>query len=164
MFILYKALVATSRISFNVSQGSFKALSSQLTFLRAKAFHRISCDVVRSSPKWHILVTTPVGIFLCNHLRPGVVQCKTRSSVSQQLLLRKAQRNVSKGNAVKFNWARLVELMLPDILLLAGAVVVSSKGNDVLIFCIVFRVLLLLLLSIFEYHFCLVTWSMWYHN
>ena len=130
MFILYKALVATSRISFNVSQGSFKTLSSRVTFLSFKAFHKISSNVVRSSPKWHVLVTTPLGIFLCNHLRPGVVQCKSRSSASQQLLLRKAQRNVSNNTVVKFNWARLLELMLPDILLLTGAIVVRNKRDS----------------------------------
>ena len=136
MIILYKALLATSRVSFNVSQGSFKALSSQLAFLRVKPFNT---NVVRNSPKWHVLVTTPVGVFLCNRLTPRVVQCRTRSSANQQLLLRKAQRNVSSSNVVKFNWSRLVELMLPDILLLAGAIVVSivkeSNQNHVLVFC-----------------------------
>lgn len=126
MIILYKTLLATSRISFNVSKGSFKTLPSQLAFLNVKAFHRISSNVVKSVPKCHVLVATPLGIFLYNRLTPGVAQCKSRSSANHQLLLRKAQRNTSKSNEIKFNWTRLVKLMLPDILLLAGAIAVRS--------------------------------------
>ena len=130
MIILYRVLLATSRISINVSRGPFKTLSStsRLTWVRVKVFH--SSSVVRSSPKWHVrwhvLATTPLGIFLYNRLTPGVVQCKTQSSANQQLLLRKAHRNVSRSEVAKFNWTRLVKLMLPDILLLAGAIVVSG--------------------------------------
>ena len=126
MIILYRALLATSRVSVHVSQGSFKTLSSRLTWLHVKVSHKISTSVVKSSPKWHVLVTTPLGIFLYNRLTPDVVQCKARSSTSQQLLLRKAHRNVSSSEVVKFNWIRLLKLMLPDLLLLAGAIVVSS--------------------------------------
>lgn len=158
MIILYKALFATGRISLNVSQSPLKTLSSQLTLFHVKVFHRISGAVVKSGPKWHVLAATPVTIFLYNRFVPGVAQCKTRPSTSQQLLLRKAHRNASSGTVVQFNWTRLMKMMLPDILLLAGAIVVCSEMEEVIISCnFVFRVQYLLLLSISEYHFFLVT-------
>lgn len=157
MIILYKALLATSRISLNVWSSPVKSLSSQLTLCHVK---RISGNVTKRSPKWHVLVATPLGIFLCNGLTPrvvGVAQCKARSSASQQLLLRKAQRDVSSSNIVNFNWTRLVKLMLPDMLLLAGAVVVSKERRSESLSGFFFRVQYLLLLSISKYHFCWVT-------
>ena len=130
MVILYRALLATCRISSNVTQGPLKDLSSQLTLLHVRVFRRVSSNVVKGSPKWHIFVTTPLGVLLYHRLTPNVVHCKARSSANQQLLLRKARRNVSTSEVIKFNWMRLVKLMLPDILLLAGAVVVSSEGVE----------------------------------
>ena len=124
MIILCRALLTTSRISFNPSQGS---IFSQINFLRVKVFQKINSNVVKSGPKWHVLVTTPLGVLLYNRVTPSVVQCRTRSSASQQLLLKKAQRNLSGSNVVRFNWTRLLKLMLPDILLLAGAIVVRCE-------------------------------------
>jgi len=99
-------------------------LTSQFTFAHGKVAYRAGSNVVKV-PNWHVLAATPLGIFLYNRLTP-TVQCKIRISANQQLLLRKASRNVSSIGVVKFNWTRLVKLMLPDILLLAGAIVVGG--------------------------------------
>ena len=131
MVILYRALLATSRSSINVTKDPFKKLSSRITLFHVRVLHRASSGVVKGCPKWHVLMATPLGALLYHRLTPNVVQCKTRSSASQQLLLRKARRNASSSEVIKFNWTRLVKLMLPDILLLAGAVVVSSEGLKV---------------------------------
>lgn len=129
MIILYKELLATGRTLF-ASRSLFKISFSQLALFHVRVTHRISSSVAKAPIKWHVLAATPVGIFLCGRLTQGVVQCKARSSASQQLLLRKANRIVSSSNVVKFNWRRLVDLMRPDFLLLVGAVVVSGEGDS----------------------------------
>ena len=132
MLILYRALFTAGRtiphVTVNVC-GSLKSFSFQVAFSHLKVAQRASKGAVKRL-KWHVLGVAPIGLTVYHHgSTPKVVQCKAKVSSSQQLLLRPAHRrkDLSKKDALHFNWTRVLKLMLPDLLLLAGAIVVGLQ-------------------------------------
>jgi len=130
MIILYRALFTAGRAiphgNANI-YSSLRSFSFQVVISHFKFAQRASKGGVKRL-KWHVLGVAPIGLTVYHHgSGPKVVQCKAKASSSQQLLLRPAHRHkdLSKGDALHFNWMRVLKLMLPDLLLLAGAIVVQ---------------------------------------
>jgi len=132
MFILYRAPFTAGRSFPNVAvniYGPLKSCSFQVAFSHFKFAPRASKGAAKRL-KWHVLGIAPVSLTVYHHgSTPKVVQCKAKGSSSQQILLRPAHRrnDLSKKDALHFNWTRVLKLMLPDLLLLAGAIVVGLQ-------------------------------------
>jgi len=132
MFILYRALFIAGRSFPNVTVNicsSLKGCSFHIAFCHFKAAQRASKSAAKRL-KWHVLGVAPIGLTVYHHgSAPKIVQCKAKASSIQQQLLRPAHRrkDLSKKDALHFNWTRVLKLMLPDLLLLAGAIVVCLQ-------------------------------------